>query len=111
MESKMVKLSSQQASKILTGFFLRNGILRSKNELRHRIFGSKKYKKGYEVRFVLKNQEEVDQVRAALIALEINVVKTFTKANQIVQPVYGEPLFKKMEKVKKKAEKDKESRG
>lgn len=104
--NNVTKLTTSKALKLLKGIFLRNGYLRKSNELKQRIFGSQKYKKGYEVRLVTKNQEELDQVQAALSALDLKVAKTFLKAKQIVQPVYGKDFYKKMEKIKIKAEKE-----
>lgn len=47
------------------------------------------YKKGYELRIVVKSQEDLKRVRRLLQDARIKPGKAYRKAQQWVQPVYG----------------------
>lgn len=47
------------------------------------------YKKGYEVRFVLGSEDDLQVVRRLLTAAELRPGKPFRKHQRYVQPVYG----------------------
>lgn len=98
----MKKVSKRSAFKILKEVFLRNGNLRIKDKSKVKEFGSQKYKQGYEVRFLAKNEAELERIQTAISSLDLYVAKTFTKGNQIVQPIYGEEIARKFEKIKRK---------
>lgn len=72
----------------LTQFFQRNGYVRVPNRETKKELG-KSYKKGYEVRFVLETQSELDQVRDLLMQAGFKPGKPFKKHSRIIQPVYG----------------------
>lgn len=47
------------------------------------------YKKGYELRIVVKTQDDLRQVRRLLLQMGIQPGKAYRKAQQWVVPVYG----------------------
>ncbi|WP_144604383.1 hypothetical protein [Algoriphagus algorifonticola] len=100
----MKKLSKHLAFKILKEAFLRNGYLRIKDSSKVEKLGSQKYKQGYEVRIVTKNEIELERIRTAISSLGLYAAKPFFKGNQIVQPIYGEEITRKFEKLKPKKE-------
>jgi len=61
------------------------------------------YKKGYELRIVVKTQHELKQLRRLLLAAEIQPGKAFRKAQQWVVPVYGKAAVTELLKYKSKA--------
>jgi hypothetical protein len=81
-------MSSQTPGRALREFFRRNGYLRRPNEDRRRKLGPK-YKKGWELRFVLSTRTELTQVRRLLRQLGLRRAKPFKKHTRWVQPVYG----------------------
>lgn len=100
----MEKVSKRLAFKILKEVFLRNGNLRIKDISKVKVFGSQKYKQGYEVRLLAKDEAELERIQIAISSLDLYVAKTFKKGNQIVQPIYGEEITRKFEKIKRKKE-------
>lgn len=96
----MKKLSKPLAFKFLKEIFLRNGNLRIKDEVKAAKFGSQKHKKGYEVRLLAKNEQELEHIQTAISTLDLYVAKTYLKGKQIVQPIYGKEITKKFEKIK-----------
>jgi hypothetical protein len=85
----------------LKKIFLRNGNLRIKDKTKVAKFGSKK---GYEVRLLAKNEQELEQIQAAISTLDLYVAKTYMNGNQTVQPIYGEEITKRFEEIKLKEE-------
>ncbi|GAB4396069.1 MAG: hypothetical protein OHK0052_16810 [Anaerolineales bacterium] len=81
-------MNPQQAQEILIALFRRNGCIRVVDEERRKTQGQK-YRKGYEVRFVAKSQEELATIRTALEILGFKPGKPYQKVRQFVQPVYG----------------------
>ncbi|MFN3997053.1 hypothetical protein [Algoriphagus sp.] len=98
----MEKVSKRLAFKILKEVFLRNGNLRIKDKSKVEKFGSQKYKQGFEVRLVAKDEAELERIQTAISCLDLYVAKTYLKGNQIVQPIYGEEIARKFEKIKRK---------
>jgi hypothetical protein len=68
--------------------FRDGGCVRVVDKVRRKKMGQL-YKKGYEVRLVVKTRAELLQVRELLRQVGFNPAKTFVKRNQIVQPIYG----------------------
>ncbi|SEF78825.1 hypothetical protein SAMN03080598_01411 [Algoriphagus boritolerans DSM 17298 = JCM 18970] len=99
----MDKLSKKLALKILKKVFLRNGYVRIKDSSRIEESKTQKYKKGYEVRLVAKDEAELARIRVAIFSLDLYVAKSFLKGNQMVQPIYGEEITRKFEKIKRKS--------
>ncbi len=72
----------------LKAIFRRNGYIRVPIEARRKMQG-RKYKKGYEVRLVAEEQEELDDIRIALTRIGLKPGKPFAKGSRTIQPVYG----------------------
>ncbi|MHA7129808.1 hypothetical protein [Algoriphagus namhaensis] len=98
----MAVLSKPRAFKILKEFFLRNGYLRLKDKSKFEKLGSQKYKNGFEVRLIAKNEKELKKIRHAISAMGLYVANSFTKGNQIVQPIYGREITERFEQIKRK---------
>jgi hypothetical protein len=96
----MNKMSKNLAFEILKKVFLRNGYIRIKDSSRIEESKTQKYKKGFEVRFVAKDEAELALIRAAISDLGLYVAKSFVKGKQIIQPIYGEEMTRKFEKLK-----------
>lgn len=60
------------------------------------------YKKGYELRIVVKTQNDIRKVRRLLLEAGINPGKAFRKARQWVLPVYGKQAVKSLVGLKSK---------
>jgi hypothetical protein len=104
LENQQKIMSKPAALKLVKKLFLRNGYLRKRNELRLKIFGPQKYKKGYEVRLCPKDPQELSQLQVAISTLGLKVAKTFLKAKRVVQPIYGQEIYEKLQKIKEKSE-------
>ena len=72
----------------LAEFIQRNSYVRVPNTKRRRKEKTR-YKKGWELRIVLKDEAEVKEARRLLKTAGIRPAKPFAKARQWVQPVYG----------------------
>ncbi len=64
--------------------------------------GWKEYKKGYELRIVVKTQEDLKRVRKLLQDARIKPGKAYRKAQQWVQPVYGKQAVNSLVALKTK---------
>lgn len=73
---------------LLKEIFTRNAYIRVPNEALRKELGEK-YKKGYEVRFVAKTENEIEALRRLLVEAGFSPAKPFRKAQQIILPVYG----------------------
>lgn len=60
------------------------------------------YKKGYELRIVVKTQNDIKTLRRLLLDAGINPGKAFRKARQWVLPVYGKQAVKSLVGLKSK---------
>jgi len=87
LDCKSVKMQLQY-------LFRRNGYLRVPNKTRRKKDGQK-YKKGYEIRFVAKNEKELKKIHALLSKAGFKTGKQFSKGSQLVQPVYGKKFYEK----------------
>jgi hypothetical protein len=74
---------------LLKQFFQQHGYVRVANETRKEQLGQK-YKKGYEVRLVVKTQSELAHIRQLLHQIGFKAGKPFQKHSRIVQPIYGQ---------------------
>lgn len=81
--------SQEEATRLLAGYFRRNGYVRRQNPKRLADEGYSKYKKGDEVRLVAKSQEELELIRRLLTETGFKPGSPFAKAKQICLPVYG----------------------
>lgn len=60
------------------------------------------YKKGYELRIVVKSQDDVKKLRKLLQDSHIKPGKAYRKAQQWVQPVYGKQAVNQLTALKSK---------
>lgn len=79
---------------MLVELFQRNGYMRVPN-IERRDEDKQSYKKGYEIRIVVRTQRELVSVRQLLRQLELKAGKPFMKANQWVQPIYGKAALER----------------
>jgi|GEM_PF-932405 len=103
-----LNLTKRKAQFILEQAFLKNGYIRTRNERRLKKEGGLNYRKGFEVRLVLENKQELKLIQAAIVALDYNLSKTFINHGHIVQPIYGMDLsiqFQKLQDQKMKEKK------
>lgn len=73
----------------------RNSYVRTPNTARRKAERTK-YKKGWEVRFVLSSEEELAQLRELLNAASIPPAQPFVKRKQWIQPVYGKDMVSRL---------------
>jgi hypothetical protein len=73
---------------LLRRFFRQGGYVRIVDKARRKKMGQL-YKKGYEVRLVVKTRAELLQVRELLRQVGLNPATTSVKHNRIIQPIYG----------------------
>lgn len=83
----------------LLEIYMRNGYARTPNAER-RTREKALYKKGWEIRLVLKNENELAEVRRLLRQAGIEPGRPFMKSKQWVQPLYGKEVAEKFEAVK-----------
>ena len=79
----------QKDLKLLKQLFKRSACVRVPNVERRAARGGVAYKKGYEVRFSLSNEDELEATLRALYRLDFTPGKPYIKNTQIVQPLYG----------------------
>jgi hypothetical protein len=75
----------------LVKLFQLNGYVRVQNKARKQALGAK-YRKGWEVRFVLNTPDEVEQLQQLLRDAGFRPGKPFKKHSRLVQPVYGKAV-------------------
>lgn len=85
----------------LADFIRANSYARVPDETRQEE-GWGSYKKGYELRIVVKSQEDLKQVRKLLQDASIKPGKAYRKAQQWVQPVYGKAAVNQLTALKSK---------
>ena len=78
----------------LVNYFLRNGYFRFPDESLREIKGDD-YKKGYEVRFVARDENELQKINSLLNKAGFKIGKAFQKNNKFVQPIYGKDSVEK----------------
>lgn len=94
--------SKRKAGQILEEFFLRSGYLRIRNENQLEEYGSQKYKKGFEIRFVARNINELELIRNSITALSYKLSKSYISNNRFIQPLYGKEITLKFKKIKER---------
>jgi uncharacterized membrane protein affecting hemolysin expression len=82
-------MANKQPAVQLKQFFQRNGYVRMADKKRINELGRQRYKKGYEVRLVATNEDELVEIRRLLEQLGFKPGKPFQKKRQIIQPIYG----------------------
>ncbi len=96
MEPKKIKPRKRRnaappeaSPQLLKEIFMHNAYIRVPNKERQKELGQK-YKKGYEVRFAVKTEDEVEALSRLLREAGFSPARPFRKAKQIILPVYGE---------------------
>jgi len=79
-------------------YFCCNGCFRAPNIARRKREGCRNYKKGYEIRFVADNKEELQKIRSLLRKAGFKTGKPYSKRSQIVQPIYGKNFYEEFRK-------------
>ena len=97
---RSLMLSKRKARQILEEIFLRNGYLRVCNENKLKLYGSQNYKKGFEIRLIPIDLEELEMIRTSISKLGFTLCKTFIKHGHIVQPLYGKKITLEFKKLK-----------
>ena len=82
----------REAAARLAEIFRRNGYTRRPN-MDRREEEKTDYKKGWEVRLVLRERDEADEVLRVLKAAGLKGARPFAKARQWVVPVYGKKAY------------------
>ena len=85
----------------LTQYLRANSYARVPDETRQEE-GWSSYKKGYEMRIVVKSQDDLRKVRRLLQDASIKPGKAYRKAQQWVQPVYGKQAVNSLVALKAK---------
>lgn len=93
----------------LAWYFRRNGCARHPSLRMRRISGAA-YKKGYEIRLVAWDEEELQDIQNLLAAAGLSAGKPWTKGSQTIQPIYGrEPYERFMREVLRRRKKTAET--
>ncbi len=87
--SKQTARKDDRPDALLAQFFRQSGYIRRPDVERREQLGYTRYKKGYEVRLVVRTQRELAQVRRLVRQAGFAPGKPFQKHHQLVQPVYG----------------------
>ncbi len=91
---------SEKSEELLAAFFARNGCVRRPNQRKRRRLG-RRYKKGYEVRFLANAEKEHRLLKRLLRELGFKPGKAYVKRTQIVLPVYGKAAVERLQKLLK----------
>lgn len=84
----MAKLDSQVIEE-LRATYASGGYMRVPNPERQKNEGPTKYKKGLEVRFVVRSRSELALIRRLLSQAGFRPGRPFQKGNRFLQPLYG----------------------
>lgn len=87
---------TKSIGKQLAAVFNRNGYVRLQNAARLGAEGYARYKKGDELRFVVKSRRELGAVRRLLRLAGFQPGRPFAKALQLAQPVYGRTAVREL---------------
>jgi hypothetical protein len=94
------QIDPTSAERALSEWFSHGGCIRVPNtDLRTAKSKAKrrKYKKGYEIRFVARTPADLDRLRMLLAEAGMKAAKPYRKGRQIVQPVYGKKLLERFQ--------------
>jgi hypothetical protein len=104
-------MKTTDPKQILARYYLRNGVLRVPNPKRCRTKPQKrKYHKGYEIRLVAFDYQELVEIRRALRAAEFTHGQPFDKVGRRVVPVYGKEQVERLLALVAESQKRKSSR-
>ena len=98
--AKLPSMPNVNPRRLLRDVFRTNAYMRMPNRERQKEEGQA-YKKGYEVRLVVATLREAAQIRRSLKEVGLKGGKPFKKANQWVQPVYGQTAVEYFRKLAK----------
>lgn len=79
--------SGQRAAVLRLGHL--PGYVRQPNVERRLVDKDQSYKKGWEVRFTARTEEQIEQIRELIVAAGFVPARPFLKGQQFIQPVYG----------------------
>lgn len=88
----------------LAQFFHRNGCMRLPNETRRQEEGPRKYKKGYEIRLVARNEAELEELGRLLQEAGFKLGRPYQKGKQTVQPIYGRQAIERFRQMMSQVE-------
>lgn len=80
--------ATKVSPRLLKEIFTRNAYIRVPNMLLRKELGQG-YKKGYEVRFAVKTEADVEVLKGLLEKAGFSPAKPFRKAQHLILPVYG----------------------
>jgi hypothetical protein len=92
---------TQTSRQFLEEIFLRNGYIKVRNPDKWELKGSNNYKKGFEIRFVSKDEEELQKIQASISSIGFRVCKPYIKGSHMVQPLYGKEITLQFQGLKK----------
>ena len=98
--SRKKSISKRKAQQILREFFLRSGYLRLRNGDKLAKHGSQEYKKGFEIRFVARDEKELELIRASISALNFTLSESYISNRRFIQPLYGKTITLKFKKLR-----------
>jgi hypothetical protein len=98
VRQKRLEKENSKAESELARFFNAKGYMRFPNPERREREGFN-YKKGYEVRLVVKDEIELQTIRQLLERLGFKLGKPFQKANQLVQPIYSKDAVERFQDI------------
>jgi hypothetical protein len=101
LKSQTELKEAQISRQFLEELFQRNGYLRIRNPEKWKISGSNNYKKGFEIRFVAKNEKELQDIQASISSIGYKVCKPYLKGGHMVQPLYGKEITLQFQSLKK----------
>jgi len=92
---------AQTSRQFLEDIFLRNGYVKIRNPQKWEQRRSNGYRKGFEIRFVSNDKEELHKIQDAISALGFKVCKPYNKARHMIQPLYGKDITLQFQDLKK----------
>jgi len=92
---------TQLARQFLEEIFQRNGYLRIRNPDKWKLSGSSNYKKGFEIRFVSKNEDELKKIQASISSIGFKICKPYLRGGHMVQPLYGKEIALQFQALKR----------
>ncbi|HFA48996.1 MAG TPA: hypothetical protein ENJ95_08265 [Bacteroidetes bacterium] len=88
----------KKEEKKLVELYLRNGYMRCPNQERQKTDGHKKYKKGYEIRWVAKDKKELERMQRWLKKTKFKAGKPYAKGKATYAlPVYGKEAVERLQ--------------
>ena len=92
---------AQTSKQFLEDIFLKNGYVKIRDPQKWEQRRSNGYRKGFEIRFVCNDKEQLQKIQSAISALGFKVCKPFNKARHMIQPLYGKDITLHFQDLKK----------